>query len=1349
MNDRTPDDSTALQAQLVALGPGLDQLALPACVLDTQLRYRHVNAAYCAHFGRGAESLLGRTSAEVFQVEPSDERREMLRRALAGESCSLDRETLQGERAGTWLRAHYMPVRDGESVIGVAVVLVDIQPLRDSQRALADRERQLSLITDSVGFPITYIDRERIVRFANRPSCEWAGRAPADMLGKSIDEITGPAVRVTTDPYFSRALAGETCTYEREAMWKGHERRRIRGHVIPDKDAAGEVRGVLVVIIDIEADHQLQMELLERTRRLEMVTENVGIPMSYIDSEWRFRYTNQTGLDWLPGRNAEGVTGKHLNEVFPPEVMAVVQGHIARALAGEKVVYERQGTNNKGERKWVRVHLLPDTAEDGAVRGIYSVMVDIDQDQRLRHALVAQEEKLRFFTDNIPEAIAWIDPQWRYRFANKVFQRIRGQTEADIVGHTVAHVLGEDVARKYFEPYIPALHRGETCAYERRVGPPGAAGRWMLVRLVPQMSTEGAFEGLYVVSSDIDEIKLAQVRLADQEAQLRLFTDNIPESVAYLDRERRYIFVNRTFAEQRGKKLEEIIGKSSAEVLGQDAADQLKPMIERVHRGETITYERLMTFASGEKRWIHGRSVPDLAPDGTVRGHYVVGHDVHDLKTAQEALEDKERELRQVIDSIPTPMAYVDADLNYRYVNDAFLGYIGMAAAQVIGQPARDVMGHDALAPIVGRLRAGESVSLERLIEFADGRKRWMVVRLTPRMDAGGRFIGYYKTSSDIHEQKVVEEELRRANSILSAHFDNTPLAVIEWDPGMHVVRWSGEAEAIFGWGASETLGRALDGWRIVFEDDEESVATMLQRLVAGPGSQATILNRNYRKDGSVIWVEWHNSALRDESGNVISILSLAQDVSSRIQAEERLQYMATHDGLTGLPNRVLLNDRLEAAIARARRAHHRVGVMFLDLDHFKDVNDTLGHRVGDELLKDLSRRIRATLRQSDLLVRIAGDEFVIVLEDMEGDEGPERVAQKVLDDVMRPFHLDGHDVHVSASLGFAVFPNDGADPDTLLKNADAAMYHAKELGRNSFRAFSASLGEKRKHRRDVEAALRRALKGNELELHYQPIVEIGDGVKRVEALVRWRDPVRGLVLPGAFIPLAEETGLVHELGLWVLQAACKQARKWHDAGIAPMAICVNLSAWQLRDSTMVGDVKSALERTGCDPSWLEFEVTETSMVRDLEGASLTLAKFRRLGVRIAIDDFGTGFSSLSHLRHLPVDALKIDKSFVADIDAGGRSHDAGGAAIVSAVIGLARGLGLDVIAEGVERQSQLDFLTAQGCGACQGYLICPPVTAAQFEKWLRARNKSSPRRSGKKLSPARMRATKKKPAKS
>jgi diguanylate cyclase (GGDEF)-like protein/PAS domain S-box-containing protein len=1456
---------TSLEDRLALLRPGLDLLGLPACVLDTSLRYRYVNAGYEAQTGRHEGDFLGRTSDQVFDIRPTDSRRDHMQRALAGESVVFFRQTIEGPNAGLWVRAHYIPLRsEAGIVVGVLVVLVDVQQLKDAEIALAERERQLSLIMDVTGFPITYIDRTGIIRFANRPSCEWSGRTPETMIGWRVEDVAPPTVLESVKALYARAFAGESVTYERAALWPGRETRRIRGHLIPDRDASGEVRGILSVVMDIDEDHKLREQLVDQRRQLQMVIDNIGVPMSYIDRDRRFRFANQPGADWKLA-NPDQAIGKRLDEVFDAETIAAISPEVDRALRGEKRVYERLSNLKQGAPRWVRVHLVPDVGPDGEVNGVYSLVIDVDDDHRLREALTAQEARLRFFAENIPGPIAVVDGALDYVFANKHFQRLRGVPLDAIVGHPVREVLGEAEFEQYVAPYLERLKRGEACSYERTVGPPGVEPRWHLVRLVPITAADGGFGGYYVVATDVHETKLAQEQLREREAQLRLYTDNIPDAVAYLDRNRVIRFVNKHFADQRGVRAEDMVGHTTAEVMGEETASWIAARTERVfEHGEVVTYERLITTPQGEQRWLHVKAVPhfdddgktvrgmyvvahdisevrdvheklaareeelrffaenipesicyidlergctfvnnqflatrgisrDYAlgkfpeqvyspdvmrelgphlervllgeervyersvptpagedrwvrvrltprrdPNGVVRGYYVVSTDVHDIRVAQAEIEAKERQLRQVIDSIPTPMVYVDAQLRYRYVNEAFLEYAGLPHDRVIGSTVREVLGAQrwvALAPMIERVQMGETVSTERLVRFADGRERWMTVRLTPRI-ADGRFLGYYSTTSDISEQKAVEDELRRANSILSAHFDNTPLAVIEWDTELRIVRWSGQAEAIFGWGASEALGRGLSGgWRLVYEEDEPSVSRMVRGLMEGNERHATLLHRNYRKDGSVIWVEWHNSALRDEKGRVISILSLAQDVSSRIQAEERLQYMATHDGLTGLPNSVLLNDRLDAALSRANRAKRRVGVMFLDLDHFKDVNDTLGHRVGDGLLKELSYRIRGALRQSDVLARISGDEFVVVLEDLPDEGAPERVARKILEEVRRPFVIEGHEIHVSGSLGLALHPEDGTDAETLLKNADAAMYHAKELGRNSYRLFSAELAARRTDRLQMEVALRRALRESELRLHYQPIVDVSTGgVPRAEALLRWNDPERGLMLPSGFIPLADETGLGHAVGNWVLDTACRQARAWRDQGLGDIVVCVNLSAAQLRDTTMVQDLKVILERTGCEPSWLQLEITETSMVRDVEGASLVLAKLRGLGVGIAIDDFGTGFSSLSHLRHLPVDVLKIDKSFVADIDANARrkADASGGAAIVSAVIGLAHGLGLDVVAEGVERESQLDYLQRAGCRMVQGYLMCPPLAADDFERWLLAKRKAAPAKAAK-----------------
>jgi len=1215
-------DRAHLSARVLALAPGLEVLSLPACILDHQRRYRFVNAAYEALSGRTRGECIGRTPEEVFGRTPRDDRRRYLSRALAGEASAYNRELAEGPGAGRWVRAHYIPLRDeANEVVGALVVQVDVSALKEAQAALADRERQLSLIVDSVGFPITYVDRHQVIRFANQPSCEWSGRTPETMIGRSILDVMTPEVKVAAMPLFLRALGGEPITYEREALWPGRETRHIRGHLIPDRDASGTVLGLYIVLLDIEDDFQMRREL------------------------------------------------------------------------------------------------------------------------------VAKEAQMRLYTDNIPDSVAYLDRERRFRFVNRNFAEQRGATPEEIIGRTTEEVQGRDLAAWIAERTQRVLDHGEPATYERIVTLPSGEKRWFHVKAVPHIAEHGEVIGMYVVGHDITEVKAAQDKLAASEEELRFFAENIPEAIAYVDLERGCTFVNNLFLASRGLTREFALGRfPDQETYEPDVLEMLKPHLDRVYRGEETSYERYLKHPSGENRWVRVRLTPKVDPSGKVRGYYAVSADIHELKVAQEQLADKERQLRQVIDSIPTPMCYVDSEDRYRYVNDSFLAYVGLKPAQIVGRSVREVLGVDRwalLTPSMQRVRAGETLAVERLVGFADGRKRWMTVRLTPRF-VNGEYLGYYATTSDIHEQKLVEDELRRTNTILSAHFDNTPLAVIEWDTELRIVRWSGQAEAIFGWNASETLGRTLSGWRLVYEEDASSVGDMIRALVDGTERHATLRHRNYRKDGSVIWVEWHNSALRDEEGRVISILSLAQDVSSRIQAEERLQYMATHDGLTGLPNSVLLHDRLEAALARARRAKRRVGVMFLDLDHFKDVNDTLGHRIGDALLKELARRIRGALRQSDVLARISGDEFVVVLEDLPDEGSPERVARMILDEVRRPFHIEGNEIHVSGSLGLALHPDDGVDAETLLKNADAAMYHAKELGRNGFRNFSSELAQRRTQRLQVETALRRALRNGELELHFQPIVDIkGGGVRQVEALLRWHDPERGLMLPQGFIPLAEESGLGHAIGHWVMENACRQARAWRDAGLGDITVSINLSAGQLRDSSMIADLKRILERTGCEAGWLELEITETSMVRDVEGASLVLAKLRALGVRIAIDDFGTGFSSLSHLRHLPVDVLKIDKAFVADIDVAQRKGDnAGGAAIVSAVIGLARGLGLKVVAEGVEKRSQLNFLAKEGCDACQGYLLCPPVAAGDLEAWIANRRKAAQRRprvtSGSKRAPRR-----------
>ncbi len=442
--------------------------------------------------------------------------------------------------------------------------------------------------------------------------------------------------------------------------------------------------------------------------------------------------------------------------------------------------------------------------------------------------------------------------------------------------------------------------------------------------------------------------------------------------------------------------------------------------------------------------------------------------------------------------------------------------------------------------------------------------------------------------------------------------------------------------------------------------------------------------------------------------GSVTSVVSLSRDISERRRAEEQIEKLAYYDSLTGLPNRTLLKDRLGQVLAQARRDDRQVAVLFLDLDRFKGINDTLGHECGDLLLKAVAERLQECVRSADTVARLGGDEFVLILPAVHKGDGGGQAARKVLESLSVPYDLDGQEVYCSSSIGIALFPMDGEDVDALLKNADTAMYVAKERGRSNFQFFSREMNQRAVERLVLESRLRRALDREELRLYYQPQVDLREGrVIGVEALLRWELPGMGLISPARFIPIAEETGLIGPIGAWVLETACMQVRSWHQAGLSSLRVAVNLSGRQLVHSDLVGQVTEALERSGLPPEFLELELTESILMEHPEKARKSLQKLKDLGVLLAIDDFGTGYSSLNYLKHFPLDRLKIAGAFVRDIP--GDSDDA---AIAEAVIAMAHSLRLEVIAEEVESLEQVDFLVDRHCHLMQGYFFGKPVPA-------------------------------------
>jgi len=552
-------------------------------------------------------------------------------------------------------------------------------------------------------------------------------------------------------------------------------------------------------------------------------------------------------------------------------------------------------------------------------------------------------------------------------------------------------------------------------------------------------------------------------------------------------------------------------------------------------------------------------------------------------------------------------------------------------------------------------------------------------------------------------------------NEVANVTLDSIGEAVLRTDVQGKVTYLNRKAEEMTGWSREEARGRPVEEVFRLIESvsgpADGNAAEMATQEEQGTKGTADCTNCILvRRDGFECGIEHKVTPILDQDGNVTGTVVAFHDVSAARAKSLEMSHLAQHDALTDLPNRVLFNDRLTQAIALAERQGKQLAVMFVDLDHFKKINDSLGHDVGDKLLQSVAGRLMACVRRSDTISRLGGDEFVILLAQVEHAEDAAYSARKILRALAAPHIIDNKSLDINVSIGVSTYPSDGQDAEGLMNRADNAMYEAKEHGRNTYQFFRHEMHARLAERQSLEADLRYALGRNEFLLHYQPKLSLQTGkITGMEALIRWLHPGRGMIYPAQFVPIAEECGLILPIGQWVLLGACKQAQAWRDAGLGVVPVSVNVSAAEFGAKDFLSGVRAVLIATGVEPQHLELELTESVLMRDAEAAVVTLAKLKDMGVQLAIDDFGTGYSSFTYLRRFPSDALKLHQSFVQEITA-----DPGDAAIVSAMINLGRSLKQRVIAEGVETRAQLKFLQRHGCGEGQGYFFSPPVVAEQ-----------------------------------
>jgi diguanylate cyclase (GGDEF)-like protein/PAS domain S-box-containing protein len=772
------------------------------------------------------------------------------------------------------------------------------------------------------------------------------------------------------------------------------------------------------------------------------------------------------------------------------------------------------------------------------------------------------------------------------------------------------------------------------------------------------------------------------------------------------DREGRIEFANRAAAATLGIAESELAGKKIDELLAQESE-----LTSKLQRRSLRNDEYVFASATGERVDLT-LSIAPVVHDGVPAGAVIIGRDIRDRKRAEREVLQAVTLLQSTLDSTADGILVLGdggriVSYNQRFLEMWRVPQNVMSAGddrRALRHVTEQLLSPEEFVRTTSALLSRPDAESFDLLELKDGRhlERYSIGR---RIDEENIRVWSFR---DVTERFAAEAALRESEIRYRLLFEQNAAGVCVSRLDGIILDCNATFGQMLGYRRAELVGRTMS--ELYANASEAEELTALLRSVRTLNSVEIELRRADRR---ALWVLENLVLVGDAESGVVH--ATVVDISDRKRAEEQIEFHAYHDVLTHLPNRKLFTDRLRHSLTRAKRNNRPVAVMFVDLDHFKSINDTIGHTAGDELLLEMARRLRECVRDDDTVARLGGDEFTIILAELRQAEDAMNVAQKILDTVQEPLTVAGTPIMVSASIGIALYPVDGADPETLLRNADSAMYRAKEEGRNTYQLCTDEMKKRALERLAVESRLRNAVHDDQLMLAYQPQINLITGrTIGVEALVRWNDPVRGIVGPASFIPIAEETRLIVPLGEWVLRTACRQMRDWHDRGSGPIRVAVNLSARQFLQHDLVEMVRNALEETRLPASALELEITETTAMQNAEATVEVLRALRGIGVGISIDDFGMGYSSLNYLKRFPITSVKIDRAFVNDL-----ATSDGDAAIVTAVIGMARSLRLRVVAEGVETAEQFAFLRSKECDEAQGFYFSRPGTADDVGRML------------------------------
>jgi len=1339
-----------------------EQAAVGIFHADLDGRYLRVNRKLCEITGYTEEELTGPSRPSLSFPGDFDSGGAERKKLLSGKISSHSNEKRYIRKDGTviWVNRTESLARDeaGNPLYMIRVV-EDITGRKEAERQFRENFEQAAVGIVHVDFDNRYIR-------VNRKFCEITGYSETELIGKSASGPSHPDDVGSGNMERDRLRAGEIFSFSNEKRYIRKDGTTIwvkRTESIT-RDGAGKPLYCIRVVEDITD----RKEAAERYRAT-FDSAPVGIMHTAIDDD-RILSANSRLCEMLGYTQGE-LCRVRTDDLIPPDYVNTDRlKYREKMLRGELDSFssERKLIRKDGEVIWVNrtVSLVRDAA--GRPDYFIRVVEDVSERKHAVEAIARERALLRTIIDTVPDYVYVKDAEGRFQLANKAWLRERNLDNESIAGKTVFDIFAAEMAERMAAQDAQIVKTGIPIRdLEQKVAVKAADGsiaqpKWVSITKVLMQDASGEVIGTVGTSRDITEQKLSAQRRDMEHAVTRLLAEaasvnevmpKLIETVCLatgwsygahwswsgaeqtLVREEFWselalIFdgeemlpwtrlrvrnpgglVGRAWFEKQPVWIEDLRlndsfnRRNSAIKLGMRSAFSFPVVAD----GDVIG---IMEFFGREARKPDEILLQIVGSIGRQIGQFI------QRKEAEWALRTSEEHYRDVFEASPLPMwVWDDETLDIVAVNQAAVAHYGYSRDEFLRMNVREMWEpRDAgsYEEVINKRTHRQDLYLVCRLHGKDGHV--VDAEVTARRFALGRRSAWLTLVNDITVRKHAEAALRESEEQFRQLAGNIPQVFWITDTTHRQTLYvSPAAEAMLGCPLEDILSNRRTLIRAVHEEDRLRVFAA-RRSAAQGGYDETF--RIVRPDGSIRWVHDRAFPVDDAEGNVYRIAGIAEDITDRKRAEERLMQMAHYDLLTSLPNRVLFYDRLKQALAQAKRNQWTMGVLFIDLDRFKNVNDTLGHTVGDQLLQQVSERLTSSVRAGDTVGRLGGDEFAIVLSDLNSGQDAHLVAQKIMAGLGEPFRLDGAEIFVTASIGITLYPDDSADQDALIKNADAAMYRAKEVGRNGYQFYTPEMNARSLEVLNMESSLRRALDRSEFLLHYQPKASVADGhIVGVEALLRWRHPERGTVAPGEFMTVLEETGLIVPVGEWVLKAVCTQIKAWESAGIRPVPVAVNLSARQFAFKDLGPTIQRILQDYQVDPALIELELTESSLMVNTEEAVQTLEFLERLGTGLSIDDFGTGYSSLAYLKRFPLDSLKIDRSFVRDV-----TTDPDDAAIIRAVISMAHSLGLKVIAEGVETEPQLAFLAGYGCDEIQGYYLSRPIEADECGVWLKER---------------------------